>query len=414
MNPKIKIQNQNNSKVKIDVEFQASDFDSLIEKGIEELGKDMEVQGFRKGKAPLEIIEKAIGEAKLIEYATQEAVNAGYLAAIKENKIEVIGSPDIKIEKCAKGNPFIFSIEVSTLPKIDLPDYKKIAKEVKKNLIQISDKEMEDALKWIQGSMSQTADKEGNAVDGDWVEVNFSINNNPETKDAFVLGKGKLIPEIESNIVGMQKGEEKEFEFKFPNKEEQAKCKLLLKELKAITMPEINDELAKTLGNFSSVDELKENIKADLLKQKEIQEEQRIVGEVLSKLEQKMKNIEIPDVLIDAEIKQTMQDFKNRLTQNSEISFEEYLKQSNQTEEKMIETLRPKTEVKVREYLILKEIQKAESIEVSEEEINQETSQIMQRYPDLKEVDLGNLVEYTKERLENQKTYQKIASFVEG
>jgi len=169
-----------------------------------------------------------------------------------------------------------------------------------------------------------------------------------------------------------------------------------------------------TVGNFSSIKELEENVKKDLLKGKEVQEEQRVVGEVLAKLGEKLKHIQIPQVLVEAEIEQTMQDFKARLAQNSDISFEEYLKQSNQTQEKMIETLRPKTEIKVREYLILKEIQKAEDIQVGEEEINQETNQIMQKYPDLKEVDLRNLVEYTKERLENQKTYQKIASFVEG
>jgi len=414
MNPKIKIQNLDNSKVKIEIEFQSSEFDSLMDKGLQELSKDMEVQGFRKGKAPIEIVQKAIGEQKLIEYATQEAVNYGYITAIKENKLEIIGSPEIKIEKCAKGNPFIFSIEIFVLPKIELPDYKKIAKEVKKNKIEIDDKEIQDSLKWLQGSMAQPISKIGAAQEGDWVEVAFSINDNPETKDAFILGKGKLIPEIENNIKGMQEKETKEFEFKFPGKEEQAKCKITLTGLKGIKLPEIDDEFAKTVGNFSSIKELEENIKKDLLKGKEVQEEQRVVGEVLAKLGEKLKHIQIPQVLVEAEIEQTMQDFKARLAQNSDISFEEYLKQSNQTQEKMIETLRPKTEIKVREYLILKEIQKAEDIQVGEEEINQETNQIMQKYPDLKEVDLRNLVEYTKERLENQKTYQKIASFVEG
>lgn len=414
MNPEIKIQNTKDSKVKIDVEYSASDFDSLIDKAIEELGKDVEVQGFRKGKAPKDIVEKSLGEAHVIEHASSDALNFAYVKAIKENKLEVIGNPDIKIEKCAKGNPFVFSIEVAILPKFEIPDYKKIAKEVKKNKIEFTDKELEDSLKWLQGSMAQTNPKDGVAQEGDWVEITYSINENPEVKDAFILGKGRLIADIEKNINGMKAGEIKEAEFKFPEKEEISKCKITLNNLKSIKLPEINDELAKLVGGFDTLDALKENIKNDILKNKEIQEEQRVVGEVLAKIGEKIKDVAIPDVLIDSEINQTIADFKARLARESEMTFDEYLKQTKQTEDEMKKALRPKTEIKIREYLALKEIQRLEEIEITEDEVSQETSQIMQRYPDLKEVDLQNLVEYTKERLENQKTYQKIASYVEG
>jgi trigger factor len=414
MNPEIKIQNIKDSKVKIDVEFSASDFDSFLDTAIEELGKDVEVQGFRKGKAPKDIVEKSLGEHHIMEHATSDAMNFAYIKAVKENKLEVIGDPDIKIEKCAKGNPFTFTIEVAVLPKFEIPDYKKIAKDIKKNKVEFSEKEMEDALKWLQGSMAQTNPKDGIAEEGDWVEITYSINENKEVKDAFILGKGKLIADIEKNINGMKSGETKECEFKFPEKTESAKCKITLTSLKSITLPEINDELAKLVGGFETLDALKENIKNDILKNKEIQEEQRIVQEVLSKIGEKIKDVAIPDVLIDSEVNQTIADFKARLSRESEVNFDEYLKQTKQTEEEMKKALRPKTEIKIREYLVLKEIQKQEEIEVTEDEVSQETSQIMQKYPDLRDVDLQNLVEYTKERLENQKTYQKIASYVEG
>ncbi len=407
---KIEINKLKDSQTEILVAIPAEAFDKIIETTIEALGKDVEVQGFRKGKAPKNIVEKSLGEENILHHAGEEAVKMGYSQAVRDNKLEIIGRPEIKVTKSARGNDFEFKAVVSVLPSFNLPDYKKSVSKLKLKEVKAEDKEVQDSINYLQSSMAQMEDKEGLAEDGNWVEIEFSINGNAEQKDAFILGKGKLIPEIEKNILSMKKEEEKEFEFAFPKKEEKAKCKIKLTGLKTVNLPEINDEFVKKIGpDLKNVQDLKDRIKEDIIKGKTQQAEQELIGQLLAGLSKDIKDLEVPSILVESEIEQNIENFKKRIETQTEMSFDDYLKQSKKTEEDLKNELRPKTKERIKEYLILKEIQKKEDIKVSEEEINKEVEAAAQRQP---QVDLANLIEYTKERIENEKTYKKILEFV--
>ncbi len=410
MNPTIEIKKQPKSQVEIFATLPAGDFDACVEQALEELGKEAEIQGFRKGAAPKKMVEASLGERKILDRAATIAVNAMYFKILIDNKIDAIGSPNIEVLKIARNNPLEVKITLYTLPEIKLPDYKAIAGNVKINKVEVDEKEINESLAWLQSSLAKFSEKPDAAQSGDWVEIKFSINGEPEVKDAFILGKGRLLEDMEKNIISMKAGESKEFAFKFPQGQE-AKCKLKLDLVKKVELPEINDAFAKTVGEFENLEALKNKIKEDARHAKEHQEKDRAVSEVISRVAEKVE-LEIPDILVSREVEAAMQNIKNRVGGELQMTFEEYLKRVKKTEEEFAQSLRPEARKKIKHYLILKEMQKEEKIEVSEQEINEECKKLTEQYPDINNAkgkfDQAEFMEYTKERIENQKIIRKI------
>lgn len=411
MEPKITVTKQPKSKVEIEVEFSAQDFNSFIDHVTEESLKEVEIKGFRKGTAPKELALAQLDQQAIMEHAAEHAVEQGYRKAVVDNKLEVIGQPQVDVAKMAKDNPFAFKITVDVLPKFELPDYKAIAKTVKKKELEIKEEEIQDSLKWLQNTMAKLEDKTGKAQKGDWVEIMLTINENKPNRDAFILGKGRLLPALEEKIEGMEPGQEIEVDFEFPDKKP-GHAKIALTQMKLVQMPELSDEFAKTVGSFENLEALKQALTNDLKASKGNQITQEAVDQVLEKTANQVKDLQVPDVLIEREIEETIKDFQKRITDQN-ITMEEYLAQTKQTMDGLHSQLKPGVEKKIKEYLVLQEIKKQEEIQIGEEELNAEIDKITQNYPDLAKVDLGNLLEYTKERMENQRTIERIDSFIQ-
>ena len=411
MEPKITVTKQPKSKVEIEVEFSAQDFNSFIDHITEESLKEVEIKGFRKGTAPKELALAQLDQQAIMEHAAEHAVEQGYRKAVVDNKLEVIGQPQVDVAKMAKDNPFAFKITVDVLPKFELPDYKAIAKTVKKKELEIKEEEIQDSLKWLQNTMAKLEDKTGKAQKGDWVEIMLTINDNKPNRDAFILGKGRLLPALEEKIEGMEPGQEIEVDFEFPDKKP-GHAKIALTQMKLVQMPELSDEFAKTVGSFENLEALKQALTNDLKASKGNQITQEAVDQVLEKTANQVKDLQVPDVLIEREIEETIKDFQKRITDQN-ITMEEYLAQTKQTMDGLHSQLKPGVEKKIKEYLVLQEIKKQEEIQIGEEELNAEIDKITQNYPDLAKVDLGNLLEYTKERMENQRTIERIDSFIQ-
>ena len=411
MEPKITVTKQPKSKVEIEVEFSAQDFNSFIDHVTEESLKEVEIKGFRKGTAPKELALAQLDQQAIMEHAAEHAVEQGYRKAVVDNKLEVIGQPQVDVAKMAKDNPFAFKITVDVLPKFELPDYKAIAKTVKKKELEIKEEEIQDSLKWLQNTMAKLEDKTGKAQKGDWVEIMLTINDNKPNRDAFILGKGRLLPALEEKIEGMEPGQEIEVDFEFPDKKP-GHAKIALTQMKLVQMPELSDEFAKTVGSFENLEALKQALTNDLKASKGNQITQEAVDQVLEKTANQVKDLQVPDVLIEREIEETIKDFQKRITDQN-ITMEEYLAQTKQTMDGLHSQLKPGVEKKIKEYLVLQEIKKQEEIQIGEEELNAEIDKITQNYPDLAKVDLGNLLEYTKERMENQRTIERIDSFIQ-
>lgn len=348
------------SEVELEIEIPAEEFDRSIERACLSFGKDLEIKGFRKGRAPKEFVEKEIGKEKILVEAANLSVEENYKKAVLENKIEAIFHPKIEIKKLAEGNPFIFSAKTAVLPEVTLPDYKEIASKVEKKEVVVEDKEFDSALKWLQKSRAKFSAKNQSAQNGDFVEIEYSslqIGQEMQ-KDAFVLGEGHFLPGFEEKIIGMNPGEEKEnITLNKDGKEFILRVKII--SVQNVELPELNDEFAKGLGKFDNLDALKKNIKQGLILEKEQIEKQRVRQEILEKIGKKTK-IKIPDVLIENEQKQMLENLKKMVSERLKISFQDYLKKLGKTEEEVIGSFLLESEKKVRNYLILREIGKKE------------------------------------------------------
>lgn len=396
----VKIKKLPDSQVEFEIEVSTEEFGRFIEQTTLNLGRDLEIKGFRKGKAPKNIIEEHIGPEKILIEAGDLAVNETYKKVVLENKIEAIFQPKIEIKKLAQGNPFIFSAKTAVLPEIKLPDYKRIASKVERKKISVGDKEIEPVLKWLQKSRAKFTAKNQAAQKGNFVEIEYSLLQigQEAQKDAFILGEGHFLSGFEEKIIGMKSGEEKEnITLNKDGKEITLKVKVI--SVQNVELPKLNDEFVKSLGKFENLDVLKKNIKQGLVLEKEQAEKQKVRQEILKKIGEKTK-VEIPEILIREEQKQMLENLKKMVSERLKIPFEDYLKKLEKTEKEIIDSFLSQTQKKVRNYLILKEIGKAEKVEVSEEEVREEVEQAE------KNLDLERLKEHTKETIRTEKIFQ--------
>ncbi|PIP25006.1 MAG: trigger factor [Candidatus Nealsonbacteria bacterium CG23_combo_of_CG06-09_8_20_14_all_36_12] len=393
---KTTIQKLPKSQIEIFFEIPAEEFKDYFEEAILNLGREIEIEGFRKGKAPKKIIEEKIGPGKVLEEVASLAVKKSYIRAILENKIEAIGRPEIQITKIAKENPLEFKAKVFILPEVNLPDYKKIALKIKPKEIPVEEKEVDEAISLLQKSRAKLLAKDGACEIGDFVEISFQsqqIEGGEEKKDSFILGQGRFIPGFEEELFGMKPGSEKEFSLNFPknyfNKNLAGKpidFQVKMISISKIELPEINDDWAKSLGNFENLESLKKNIQEGIKMEKTEEEKQRNRGEILEKIKENA-SLEIPEILIDYEKGRMIEELKTNLQNQFQMNFNDYLSRIKKTEKEISDSFLPESEKRVKNFLILREIAKREEISVSDEEIKEKISETLKSYPNVEKAE---------------------------
>jgi len=396
------------------------------------------MDGFRPGAVPKEMVEKQVGQENLLMEAGDLAVKESYTKYVNENNLEPVSPPEVQIKKIVpipkesrildgeaigtKGPAFIFTVRVSVLPEFVLPDYKEIAAKVKAQNIAVDEKEIEDALVYLQKSRAKFSQVDRAAAQKDFVEIEYkneNINQGKLVKDRFVLGEGGFLKDFEDQVVGMKAGEEKEFKAKFPEnapnnmagKESAFKVKML--SVQAMELPEINDEFAKSMGGFDSLVVLKQNIKEGIGIEKGEAEKQRKRGEILQKIAEKV-SIDLPEILIESEQVRMLEGVKQQVSQNFSAEggpasgWEDYLKSIKKTEEEIKKSFRKDAEKRITQYLVLRKISDAEHIEVPTEEIEEEMNKMVRNYSpaQMEKIDINRLKEYTKDTILNEKIFQ--------
>ncbi|MCH8741375.1 trigger factor [Patescibacteria group bacterium] len=419
-----RIQKLPKSEIEMEVEISPEEFQTFIEKAISDLSKNIKIDGFRQGKVPKDIIEREIGTDGIFKEAGDQAVKEKYLQAIAENKVEPISSPEISILKLSPGNPFIFKARFSILPKLSLPDYKKIASLVKKREIQVGEEEIKKALLELQKSRAKLSQIAVPAKKGNFVEIEFSspqIEIGKAHKDGFLLGDGRLIPGFEEKLEGMAAGDEKSFSLKFPAKHSQQNLtnqethfKVKMESVKKMELPEINEQFAQSLGKFESVPALKQSILEGIKLEKTHLEKQRTREEILRKINNEI-SMEIPEVLLDAEKNRQLEELKNYVDSQLKISFKEYSQRINKSENEIKDSFPAKE--RIQNFLVLKKIAQAENIEVTDEEIEAEINKVLKQYPSKegakKELDLAKLKSYYGEAIKNEKVFQLLENLIQ-
>ena len=395
---KSEIKDVSPTKKNIEIEIPAEEFDAFCKESLKELTKELELPGFRKGMVPESIAKEKINENHVLSYAAETAIRKGWADFLKQTDLEIVSQPVINIIKMAKGNPFVFSAEVDVLKEIKLPDISAIAKSIKKEEVKVEQKEIDEAMLWLQQSRARLEDKEGKAEKGDFAEITLDDKN----KDGFILGKGHHVKNLEENLLGMEKGQEKEFD------SESGKVKVRLDSLKKIQMPEINDEWAKTIGDFKDLEALKKSAEEGIKQEKDIALRQRKRIEFLEKISGKSR-VETPETLVKREAEGLMDNLQNRVKREMGIGFEDYLVQTKKTKDQVEKEFEKIAQDRVRNFLIIRQIIKDEKIEAEEEEINQRIEEMLKSYPNpeqvRKEIDLNKVRLYIEDEVKTEKAF---------
>jgi len=421
---KFEIKNLSNSEIEIKLEISAQEFEDFYQEALKDIAKEFESEGFRRGKAPLSIVEEKTGEEKILTEAAEKAISENYKKIVLEEKLEPISQPKVEILKFAPGNPLVVKISAVVLPKVNLPDYKKIAGTKKRKEIKVEEKEVEDSLNWLVKSRAKFSQKQGPAEKGDFVEIIYWSDQIPELKkgqkDAFILDNAGFIPGFEDKLLGMKAGEEKEFSLTLPpnyrNKNLAGKkvdFKVKIEQVQKVDFPKLDDEFARSLGRFSSLEDLKKNIREGLGIEKEKAESFRLREEIIKDIREKTE-VEIPKILIEKQQEYLLKDFKSRIEQGLKISFSDYLKQMKKTEQEMLNSFYDEAERRTKDFLILWEISKRENIQPTEEEVEEETNKILRNYKSVEEAkknfSVEELKKYVRENIRNEKVFSLLES----
>lgn len=411
----VKSKKLDKSRIELEFELTAEEFAEHFEHAIEHLKSHVKVEGFRPGHAPAKMVEEKIKPEALLMEAGDHAVQHVYSDYIRDNKIEAVGHPEVQIKKIAKGSEFVFTAIVTVLPEVELPDYKEIAKKVKGQDITVTEEEIQDAINYLQKSRAKMSLKNDAAALKDFVEIEYScqlIENGKQTKDQFVLGEGGLVKGFEENLIGMKDGQEKTFTIKFEGKSplagKEGEFKVKMVSVHKMELPEINDQFAKDLGAFDTLVALKASMKEGITAEKTEQEKQRKRGEILGKIAEKAK-FEMPEAMVEYEQQRLLEDLKNRITQTvKNITFEQYLASIKKTEQEIKDTYKKEAEKRLKGFLVLRQLGKAENIQVSDKEVEEEVAKSIKNYPKehLAKIDINELKEYTKGVIHNEKIFQ--------
>ena len=407
------------SQKEINTEISVEEMEDYKDKALSKLAKNIKVDGFRQGKVPKDVAQKQIGDYVIFEEATHIAIEGSYLKTIKENKLEPIGQPKAEIIKAALGNPLEYKIVITIMPEVVLGDYKKVSGKIEK--IKTENDRVEKELEMIQKKKANYITKDEPAKKADRVEIDFEsrvggvkIEGGESKNHPLIIGQGMFIPGFEDNLVGMKKDDIKKFSLVFPEdyKPELAgknvDFKVEIKIVQKVELSEINDEFAKSLGKFENLDSLKKSIKEGITAEEENKAKENFKAKLIDQVSEKSE-VEIPEIMIESEIENMLNEFKNNVAQTG-IKFEDYLQNVNTNIEKLRSEWRELAEKRVKTGLCMKEIALKEKIKINDDEIEQRVNDTLKHYPNEEEVrkniDIEKFKDHVASIMMNEKVFE--------
>ncbi|MEX1111992.1 MAG: trigger factor [Candidatus Andersenbacteria bacterium] len=412
------------SQVEMEISVPAEEFQPFINKAAKKLSKDVSLKGFRPGKAPLDVVVEHVGQEHVLREAMDAALPKYFVDAAVEHKVDAINRPNITVKQLGLEGPFEFTAIVDVLPEVTLGDPTKVS--VEKKEITVGDKEIEQELGYLAKMRGQDLEVARPAQEGDTVNVDFTVKidgaviEGGESKNHPVtLGEGRFIPDFEKNITGMTAGDTRDFSMTFPDNYPQAELQgktadvtVKAHAVQKRVLPEINDEFAKGLGEFKDLEELKDKLKENMKKELSQKEEDRYLGELAEKYAEVSTFGHIPEVLIEKEIDNRIEEFASMLAYQQK-NLDEYLARENKTLDQMRADMRPTAEKRVKVGLTLRRFAEKEGITVEEKEVTEEATAYLSQYKDpeqaAKELDAEHLRDHIESVIRNRKTLKKLS-----
>ena len=389
---------------------------------LQEIAASTTLAGFRPGKAPLYLVKQEVGDYKILEEAVSLAIEEKYEDIIKRLNIEIAAPPKLEIEKIAQGNELVFKLIFALIPKIKLTNYKKI--KIKKEKPEIKEEEIEKILANLQESRATQLRKNMAAQKGDLIKADVEMLHDlvplehGQRKDAtFILGKDYYLAEFSQNLIGAKEGDLKKFTLTYPSNYPDKKLagkkidfKVKIKEIFELTPPKLNDSFAQSLGNYKNMEELKDQIKNNLLAEKERKTEERFEIKILEEIIKQSEFEEIPDILVEKEIAKMMVEMNGSVKNMLGLEFTDYLNMIKKTEDEFKKELVPQAEERIKTALVVREIALREKIKAEEKEIEAEKEKVIQTYADKKNIidslETDGFKKYLENMIINQKTIE--------
>ena len=412
---------ENKNEVKLSFEIEAEKFEDAMKKVYAKTAKYFTIPGFRKGKAPMAIVERTYGSSIFYEDTFNELVPDIYDEAIKENKIEAVSRPQIDISQMEKGKDLKFTAIVQIKPEVKLGKYKGI--ELKKIEYTVSDKDVEHELGHMAEHNARLVTVDDRPVEkGDITIIDFagSINGvafegGTATNQELEIGSNKFIPGFEDQIIGMKVNEEKDINVTFPedyfSKDlagKEATFKVTLHEIKKKELPKIDDDFAKDVSEFDTLADLKADIKSKMEKENEerakYESEEAAIEAVCKDVE-----VDIPSGMIETEIDNMVKDIENKLSYQG-LTLDQYLKLTNKTMENLRKEFDEQANKAVKSRLVLEAIIKAEDIKPDDKEVEEKVKEMAKNYGRPEDELLKN--EGFKNYIIDNMKYEKAIAFI--
>ena len=421
----VTVEKLENSMAKLTIEVSAEEFDKAIDKVYRKQRGRINVPGFRKGKAPRKLIEQMYGTGVFLEDAINDTINSTYPENAQNCEIsnEISSNPEIDLVQAEPGKPLIYTATVAVKPPVSLGKYKGV--EVEKTDVSVSDEEVEAELSAEQeknASYNEITDRP--VADGDKVNLNFegfvdgvAFEGGKGEDYPLTIGSGSFIPGFEEQLIGAEIGKEIEVNVTFPENYQSAelagkpavfKCTVL--KITEKVLPELNDEFADDVSEFSTLEEYKADIRKNLEVKKEekarTEKENKVIDAIIADSE-----IEIPEPMLKAQQEQIVDEFAQRL-QSQGLNIDQYFSYIGGSREKMMEEVKDQADKRIRTRLVLEEIVKAENIVATEEDFEVELGKLAEAYgtdvDTVKKIFEGR----EKDRMMEDIAVQKAVSFV--
>ena len=412
---------ENKNELKLEFKIEAKKFDEAIMNVYTKSAKYFNIPGFRKGKAPFNIVERMYGDEIFYEDAFNELVPPIYDKEIEENKLEVVSRPDIHIENMKKGEDLVFTATVQTKPEVVLGQYKGI--ELKKVEYKVTDEDVNHELEHMQEHNARIITVEDRPVkEKDIAVIDFegfvdgkAFEGGKAENHELEIGSNTFIPGFEEQMIGMKAGEEKDINVTFPedyfSKDlagKEATFKVKLHEIKEKKLPTLDDEFAKDVSEFDTLNDLKTSIK----EKKQAQNDDRAKHETESLAIEAVSNntpIDIPSGMIETEIDAMIRDLEQQLSYQG-INLDQYLHMINKTRKEIEDNYKEQAEKNVKSRLVLEAIIKEEKLEASDDEVSAKIKEMATNYG-RKEEEL-NKNEALKEYLANNIKTEKAIDLI--
>lgn len=394
---KTKLKNISDVKVELTISLGTEELKAAEQVALTKLAKEVKIEGFRKGKAPLELVAAQVDQTILGQETLENALSKAVAEAFLKEDIKAIDRPEVDVKKFIPGTGLEFTATTEIMPKVELGDYKNL--KVKKDTVEVSKEEVSETIDRILKNFAEKKKVDRESKDGDEVIIDFfgkkdgvAFDGGKAEKFPLELGSKSFIPGFEEGLIGKKAGDEISLDLEFP-KDYHAKdlagvkvvFEVKIHEVRENTLPEINEEFLSKLGEFKTKEEFEKQIKEDLKTQKQAESDEKFKDKLVKKLAEVSK-VPVPEILLEDQKQSIELDMQQNLMYSG-LSLEDYLERMGKTREEWLEKdVKEAAEMRVKSGLALAELSKVEKVESSLEELDTRIAQLKEQYGNSKEI----------------------------